>query len=165
MPEVIFTNGMKRWSLKPGRFQYMSLFKRRRCELFATHRPEQICGAGLGLEIHRTKQVTRSPGWALPGTVPDFRTPDPHPEPPLKRDIVGVVHFTHSHLVVTAALILTFSPGEKGQRLQSSFHAVACRGNPVKGASGFMGSMRDIFREILTLTLALPSDGQGDAIG
>ena len=34
-------------------------------------------------------------------------------------------------LVVTTALILTFSPGEKGQRLHASLYAVVRRANPV----------------------------------
>jgi hypothetical protein len=37
-------------------------------------------------------------------------------------------------LVVTTALILTFSPGEKGQRLQASLYAVVRQANPVAGA-------------------------------
>ena len=53
----------------------------------------------------------------------------------------------HSQLVVTTALILTFSPGEKGQRLQASLYAVACRANPVAGAWWFRGSRREFFGE------------------
>ena len=53
-------------------------------------------------------------------------------------------------LVVTTALILTFSAGEKGQRLQASLYAVVRRANPVACALGFMASMRELFREILS---------------
>ena len=44
--------------------------------------------------------------------------------------------------MVTTALILTFSPGEKGQRLQASLYAVVYRANPVAYALWFRGSMR-----------------------
>ena len=73
----------------------------------------------------------------------------PH-EPRFKRDTAGVVYFIHSQLVVTTALILTFSPGEKGQRLQASLYAVVRRANPVACALGFMASMRELFRGILS---------------
>jgi len=73
----------------------------------------------------------------------------PH-EPRFKRDTAGVVCFTHSQLVVTTTLILTFYPGQKGQRLQASFYAVVRRANPVACALGFMGSMRERFRGILS---------------
>ena len=49
----------------------------------------------------------------------------------------------HSQLVVTTALILTFSPGEKGQRLHASLYALVRRANPVAGAMWFRGSMRE----------------------
>jgi hypothetical protein len=42
----------------------------------------------------------------------------------------------------TLALILTFSPGEKGQRLHASLYVVVHRANPVPGAWWFRGSMR-----------------------
>jgi hypothetical protein len=50
-------------------------------------------------------------------------------------------------VVVTTALILTFSPEEKGQRLQASLYAVVRRANPVAGAWWFRGSMREFFGE------------------
>ena len=54
-----------------------------------------------------------------------------------------LVYGLHSQLVVTTALILTFSPGEKGQRLQASLYAVVRRANPVAGAWWFRGSRRE----------------------
>jgi hypothetical protein len=57
-----------------------------------------------------------------------------------------LVYKPHWKLVITLALILTFSPGEKGQRLYASFYAVVRRANPVAGAWWFMGSMRELFR-------------------
>jgi hypothetical protein len=48
---------------------------------------------------------------------------------------------------VTTALILTFPPGEKGQRLHASLYAVVRRANPVEGARWFRGSMREFFGE------------------
>jgi hypothetical protein len=45
-------------------------------------------------------------------------------------------HRLYSQLVVTTALILTFSPGEKGQRLDASLYAVMRCANPVAGLSG-----------------------------
>jgi hypothetical protein len=45
--------------------------------------------------------------------------------------------------VVTPALILTFSLGEKGQRLDASLYAVVRRANPVACAWWFRGSMRE----------------------
>jgi hypothetical protein len=53
------------------------------------------------------------------------------------------VYGLHSQLVVTTALILTFSPVEKGQRLHASLYAVVRRANPVACALWFRGSMRD----------------------
>jgi len=50
-----------------------------------------------------------------------------------------LVYFPHLQLVVTLALILTFSPGEKGQRLHGSLYAVVCRANPAAGAWWFRG--------------------------
>ena len=44
----------------------------------------------------------------------------------------------------TTALILTFSPGEKGQRLYASLYAVVRRANSVAGALRFRGSMREL---------------------
>ena len=44
----------------------------------------------------------------------------------------ALVYRLHSQLVVTTALILTFSPGEKGQRLQASLYAVVHCANPVR---------------------------------
>ena len=41
-----------------------------------------------------------------------------------------LVQGLHSKLVVTTALILTFSPGEKGQRLHASLYAIMRRANP-----------------------------------
>ena len=57
-----------------------------------------------------------------------------------------LVYGLHSQLVVTTALILTFSPAEKGQRLQACLYAVVRRANPVAGAWWFRGSMRELFR-------------------
>ena len=48
----------------------------------------------------------------------------------------------YSQLVVTTALIPTFSPGEKGQRLHAPLYAVVRRANPVEGAFWFRGSVR-----------------------
>ena len=50
-----------------------------------------------------------------------------------------LVYGLHSQLVVTTALILTFSPAEKGQRLQASLDAVVRWANPVAGAWWFRG--------------------------
>jgi hypothetical protein len=50
-----------------------------------------------------------------------------------------LVYGLHSQLVVTTALILTFSPEEKGQRLHASLHAVVRRANPVAFALWFRG--------------------------
>ncbi len=52
----------------------------------------------------------------------------------LNRDTFGVVYFALSELVVTTAFILTFSPAEKGQRLQASLYAVVRRANTVYNA-------------------------------
>jgi hypothetical protein len=60
------------------------------------------------------------------------------------------VCWLHSQLVVTTALILTFSPEEKGQRLQASLYAVVCRANPVAGAWSFRGSRREFVGGILS---------------
>ena len=49
-----------------------------------------------------------------------------------------------AHLVVTTALILTFSPVEKGQRLHAPLYAIVRRANPVAGAFWFRGSMREL---------------------
>jgi hypothetical protein len=57
-----------------------------------------------------------------------------------------LVYGLHSQLVVTTALILTFSPGEKGQRLQASLYAVVRQANPVACALWFRGSRRELFR-------------------
>ena len=50
-----------------------------------------------------------------------------------------LVYGIHSQLVVTTALILTFSPVEKGQRLHASLDAVVRRANPVAGAFRLRG--------------------------
>ena len=56
----------------------------------------------------------------------------------MNRDFNGMqpvlVSEPHSKLVVTLALILTFSPQEKGQRLHASLYAVVRRVNPIAGA-------------------------------
>ena len=44
----------------------------------------------------------------------------------------------------TPALILAFSPGEKGQRLYASLYAVGRRANPGVGILWFRGSMREL---------------------
>jgi len=44
---------------------------------------------------------------------------------------------------LTTALILTFSPGEKGQRLLVSLCAVGRRANPAASAWWFRGSRRE----------------------
>ena len=66
---------------------------------------------------------------------------------PMNLDFNGtqpvLVYWIHSQLVVTTALILTFSPGEKGQRLQASLYPVVRRANPVAGAWWFRGSRRE----------------------
>ena len=74
-----------------------------------------------------------------------------------------LVYGLHSQLVVTTALILTFSPAEKGQRLQASLDAVVRRANPVAGAWSFSGRRfcdfgRDESGKVkyLPLTPALP---------
>ena len=54
-----------------------------------------------------------------------------------------LVYGLHSQLVVTTALILTFFPLEKGQRLHASLYAVVRRANPVAGAWWLRGSMRE----------------------
>jgi hypothetical protein len=61
-----------------------------------------------------------------------------------------LVYKPHSQFIVTLALILTFSPGEKGQRLQASLYAVGRRANPVAGAWWFRGSRRELLRGILS---------------
>jgi hypothetical protein len=65
------------------------------------------------------------------------------PTLPMNLDFNGtqpvLVYGLHSQLVVTTALILTFSPAEKGQRLQASLYAVVRRANPVAGAWWFKG--------------------------
>ena len=48
-----------------------------------------------------------------------------------------LVYGLHLQLVVTTALILTFSPGEKGQRLHASLYSIGRRANPVAGAWWF----------------------------
>jgi len=53
-----------------------------------------------------------------------------------------LVYESQSKLVITLALILTFSPGEKGQRSQASLYAVVRRANPVAGAWWFRGRAR-----------------------
>jgi hypothetical protein len=45
-----------------------------------------------------------------------------------------LVYESQSKLVITLALILTFSPGEKGQRSQASLSMVVRRANPVTGS-------------------------------
>jgi hypothetical protein len=55
--------------------------------------------------------------------------------------------------VVTTALILTFSPAEKGQRLHASLYAVVRRANPVAGAWSFRGSRRESVEGNLTVAL------------
>ena len=64
----------------------------------------------------------------------------------MNRDFNGMqpvlVSEPHSKLVVTLALILTFSPQEKGQRLHASLYVVVHRANPVPGAWWFRGSRR-----------------------
>jgi hypothetical protein len=67
-----------------------------------------------------------------------------------------LVYGLHSQLVVTTALILTFSPEEKGQRLHASLHAVVRRANPVAGDWWFRGSRREFFGEI--------SPGEGETV-
>jgi hypothetical protein len=52
----------------------------------------------------------------------------------LNGDTFGVVYFALSELVVTTAFILTFSPAEKGKRLQASLYAVVRRANPVSNS-------------------------------
>jgi hypothetical protein len=68
-----------------------------------------------------------------------------HPyEPRFQLDAVGGDGQDYSQLVVTTALIPTFSPAEKGQRLDASLDAVVRRANPVTGAFWFRGSMREL---------------------
>ena len=57
-------------------------------------------------------------------------------------NITGIIAIL-SFIVLTTALILTFSPAEKGQRLNASLYAVVCRANPVAGAWWFRGSRRE----------------------
>jgi hypothetical protein len=60
-----------------------------------------------------------------------------------------LVYWIHSQLVVSTALILTFSPVEKGQRLHAALYAVVRRANPVADTWWFRGSMREFLRGIL----------------
>ena len=62
-----------------------------------------------------------------------------------------LVYGIHSQLVVTTALILTFSPVEKGQRLHASLDAVVRRANPVAGARWLMDSRREFVGGNLSL--------------
>jgi len=76
------------------------------------------------------------------------------PALPMNLDFNGtqpvLVYKPNSQFVVTLALILTFSPGEKGQRLQASLYAVVRRPNPVAGAWWFRGSRRELVGGILS---------------
>ena len=69
-----------------------------------------------------------------------------------------LVYGLHSQLVVTTALILTFSPAEKGQRLQACLYAVVRRANPVAGAWWFRGSRREFVGGGKSLLFAGGSD-------
>ena len=53
-------------------------------------------------------------------------------------------------LVLTTALILTFSPKEKGQRLYAPLYTIMCRANPVAGAFWFGSAMRELVGGNLT---------------
>jgi hypothetical protein len=53
-----------------------------------------------------------------------------------------LVYHIHSQLVVTTALILTFSPGAKGQRLHAPLYVVVRRANPIACTLTFRGSRR-----------------------
>jgi hypothetical protein len=65
-----------------------------------------------------------------------------------------LVYGLHSQLVVTTALILTFSPGEKGQRLHMSLYAAVRPANPVAGGLTFRGSRREFVGGNLSPRLA-----------
>jgi hypothetical protein len=61
-----------------------------------------------------------------------------------------LMYWLHWQLVVTTALILTFSPEEKGQQLHASLYVIVRRANPVAGGWWFRGSRRKFVGENLS---------------